>query len=191
VKTLFMMVLVAAAVASMAGCAGNRQAVVKAGESKRHDVFQPAVESKGVADKALLKIEFPVKNFKARFINTYIKYSDPPYTVTINIDGQSVLLTDEPVLENLPGDFKENPEVGTGWKYTFRKELWLEPGKHHVTIAVPLSDVVTEKDVTLNVGENLMQLVPEYNPSVSKYPDYPRFNHGLSRVMIKLNNQKL
>lgn len=139
----------------------------------------------------MLKIDFPVKGFKARIISTYIKHNDPPYTVTINIDSQSVVLTSEPVLEDVPGDFMKNPEVGTGWKYNFNKELLLEPGKHRVIIAVPLSDVAIEKDVTLDAGTNLLQLIPVYNAPVSRYPNHPRFNHGLSRVAVKLNNQEL
>jgi hypothetical protein len=190
-KSLLIMVLVLAVMSVMTGCAGNRNAVVKAGESTRQDVFREVSEPKDISGKALLKIEFPVKGFKARFINTYIKHSDPPYTVTLNIDGQSVVLSNEPVLEDLPGDFMKNPEAGTGWKYNFKKELLLEPGKHHVIIVVPLSDVVIEKDVTLNTGVTQMQLIPVYNASVSRYRNYPRFNHGLSRVAVKLNDQKL
>jgi hypothetical protein len=190
-KTLLKMVLVVAVLASMSGCAGNRNAVVKAAESTRQDVFQQVTEAKATSDKALLIIEFPVKNFKARFVNTYFKHGDPPYTVTINIDGQPVVLTNEPVLEDLPGDFMKNPEAGTGWKYNFRKELLLEPGKHHVTIAVPLSDVILEKDVILIAGKNQLQLNPVYNTSISRYPNHPRFSHGLRRVVAKLNNHEL
>jgi hypothetical protein len=189
-RTLIILVLVVV-LASLSGCAGNRNAIVKAGESAQRDVFKEVSDSTAISGKALLKIDFPLKNYKARFINKYIKHSDPPYTVTINIDGQPVVLSNEPVLEDLPGDFKENPEAGTGWKYNFRKELLLEPGKHHVTIAVPLSDIVTEKDVTLNAGANQMQIIPGYNACVLSYRNYPRFNHGLHRVAVKLNNQEL
>jgi len=173
------------------GCAGNGNTLIKTTDSARQDVFREVSDSSYTSGTALLTIDFPVKNFKARFINTYIKHSDPPYTVTINIDGQSVELTNEPVLEDLPGDFMKNPEAGTGWKYTFNKKLLLEPGKHHITIAVPLSDVAVEKDVTLNAGTNLLQLVPVYNASVSRYPNHSRFNHGLNRVELRLNNQEL
>jgi hypothetical protein len=189
--TLAKMVLLVVVVVSMSGCAGNRNAVLKAGESTRKDVFKEASDSAGIPGKVLLKVEFPVKNFKARIVETYIKHSDPPYTVTINIDGQSVVLTSEPVLEDLPGDFKKNPEVGTGWKYNFKKELLLEPGKYRVTVAIPLSDVIVEKDVIFSSGTNLLQLIPVYNASATRYQDYPRFNHGLNTLEVKLNNQKL
>jgi hypothetical protein len=177
--------------AFISGCASNRNAVIKAGESIRQDVFKEVSDSTATSGKTLLKIDFPVKNYKARFINNYIKYSDPPYTVTINIDGQSVVLSNEPVLEDVPGDFMKNPEAGTGWKYNFKKELLLEPGRHHVTVAVPLSDVVIEKDVTLNAGVNQLLLIPVYNSCSLRYRNYPRFNHGLSQVAVKLNNNEL
>lgn len=179
------------ALAIITGCAGNRNVVVKTVESTRQDVFQEVSGSTAASGKALLKIEFSIKNYKARFINTYIKHSDPPYTVTINIDGQSVVLSNEPVLEELAGDFMKNPEAGTGWKYSFKKELLLNPGKHHVTITVPLSDVAVEKDVTLHAGVNLLQLIPAYNASVSRYPKYPRFSHGLRGMAVMLNSQEL
>ncbi|MDD2365398.1 MAG: hypothetical protein PHN84_04475 [Desulfuromonadaceae bacterium] len=190
-KTLVKMATLIMVVVSMSGCAGNRNAVTKGGESVRPVVFKEVSDTVVISGKALLKIEFPVKNFKARIAETYIKHSDPPYTVTINIDGQSVELAYEPMLENLPGDFKKNPEVGTGWKYNFRKELQLEAGKHRVTIAVPLSNVMIEKDVTLNEGVNHLQLTPVYKASVVRYQSYPRFNHGLNKLDVKLNAQLL
>lgn len=146
-RTLVEMILLVVVVVSIAGCAGNRNALIKAGESTRLDVFKEVSDSTATSSKAILKIEFPVKNFKSRIVESYIKHSNPSYTVSINIDGQSVILTNEPVLEDLPGDFMKNPEAGTGWKYNFKKELQLEPGKHHVSISVPLSDVVLEKNV--------------------------------------------
>ena len=173
----------------MAGCASNRSAVLKVGKSTRQDVFQEVYKAKAATGEAVLKIYFPVKGFKARFVNTFYKHSDPPYTVIVNIDGQSVVLTDEPVLEDLPGDFMKNPEAGSGWKYNFRKELLLEPGKHHVSIAIPLSDVVMEKEMTLNAGVNQLQVTPIYNASVTKYQNYPKFSYGLRQVVMKLNNQ--
>jgi hypothetical protein len=190
-KTLVKMVLLVMVLVMLPGCTCNKNAVARAVESTRLDVFKEVFNSAAVPGKAILKVEFPVKNFKTRIVETYIKHSDPPYTVTINIDGQSVVLTNDPVLENLPGDFMKNPEVGTGWKYNFKKELLLEPGNHRVTIAVPLSDIVIEKDVMLNAGANLLQLTPVYKASVSRNTQYPRFNHGLARVAVKLNNQEL
>ena len=172
----------------LTGCAGNRDMIAKASVSARQDVFQEAKAAQPAASKALLKVEFSVKNFKARFVENYIKHTDPPYTALLNIDGQTVVLSDEPVLEDLPGDFKVNPEVGTGWKYNFKKTLELQPGKHRVSIAVPLSNVIVEKEIDLKEGENTLKITPAYMASVIRYRDSPRFSHGLRGVTAKLNN---
>ena len=57
--------------------------------------------------------------------------------------------------------------------------------------AVPLSNVIVEKDVTLIAGKNLLQLIPVYNASVTRYQNHARFNHGLCRVAGTLNNREL
>lgn len=171
---------------SLAGCAGNRDAVVKATVQTRQDVFQVVQTARIEPGKALLKIEFPVKTYKTRIGTRYIKHTDPPFTAVVNIDGQTVELTDEPVLEDLPGDFMKNPEAGTGWKYVFRKTVLLEPGRHRFAIAVPQADVVVEKELVLNAGENLLQLAPVYNSSISRYPNYPRFSHGFRGITVRL-----
>lgn len=178
-------------ISSLLGCVGNQKAVLKATTQTRRDVFRVVQSIQVTPGKALLKIEFKVKNFKDRFFNTYAKYSNPPYTVIVNVDGQPVELTDEPVLEDLPGDFKNNPEAGTGWKYVFKKTLELEPGTHQITIAIPLSDIVVEKLLILDAGENLLKIEPKYNTSVSKSPHYPRFSKGLRGISVQLNSTTL
>ncbi|ABL01243.1 hypothetical protein [Pelobacter propionicus] len=176
---------------SIAGCAGNRETVLKATAQTRHDIFQVVPSSQIVPGKALLKIEFPIKTYKARLGGKYFKHNDPPYTAIVNIDGQTVELTDEPVLEDLSGDFMKNPEVGTGWKYVFKKILQLKPGSHRITIAIPLSNIVTEKSINLKDGENILKIGPKYITPVSRYSRYPRFSHGLSGITVQLNSQVL
>lgn len=173
------------------GCAGNRDAIAKASLNSRQDVFQQTQSIQPLAGKALLNVEFPVKTYKSYFINTYTKHENPPYTVTINIDGQVAVVSAEPVLENLPGDFRETPEVGTGWKYEFKETFILQPGTHHIIVAVPLSDALVEKTVVLKEGANSLQLAPVYNSPVSKYSRYPRFSKGLKSIAVKLNSQEL
>jgi len=179
------------AITLLAGCAGNREAVLQAAAQTRQDVFEVVQTPTNSPGKALLQIEFPVKTFRARIANSYIKHRNPPYTAIVNMDGQAIELTAEPVLENLPGDFRDNPEAGSGWKYVFKRTLLLEPGTYRMTIAVPLAGVVVEKELTLTAGEHLLKIAPTYNASVTRYPNYPRFNHGLSRVAGTLNNREL
>lgn len=190
-KTLVKMILSISALVILSGCSFNNNSVHKPGSVIHRDIFQESSVTNIPASKASVQIEFSVKNNKARIVETYIKHSDPAYTVTVNIDGQLTEITNEPVLEDLPGDFKKNPEVGTGWKYNFKKDLLLEPGKHHITIAVPLSDVIVEKDITLSAGTNKLKVIPIYNASAVRNQEHPRFNHGLNKVELFLNNQKM
>ena len=176
---------------AVTGCAGNRDAITKASITSRQDVFQQAQAAQPAAGQTLLGVDFPVKAFKSAFINTYTKNENPPYTVTINIDGQATVVAAEPVLEDLPGSFRDNPEAGTGWKYIFKSTLVLQPGKHHLTIAVPIPDVIIEKDIDLKAGENTLTLSPVYNSSASKYSRHPRFSQGLKSIAVKLNSQEL
>lgn len=178
-------------VVSFTGCAGNRGAVAKAAAQTRQDVFQVVQVARIEPGKALLMIEFPVKTYQARIGTCYVKHADPPFTTMVNIDGQALELTDIPVLEEMPGDFMENPEAGTGWKYVFRRMLQLEPGRHHIAIAVPRAAVVVEKELLLNVGENLLQLAPVYNSCISRYSNYPRFSHGFRGMSVRLNSRNL
>jgi hypothetical protein len=79
-----------------------------------------------------------------------------------------------------------------GWKYRFRKTLQLLPGKHRISIAVPLADVVVEKEVVLKEGINLFHLTPIYNTSIISRPaHYSWYSKGLHSVVIELNGETL
>jgi hypothetical protein len=176
---------------TLMGCAGNHEAISRITIDSRQDVFQVTSKSQAVPGKALLNIEFPVKANKAYVFGSAIKHDNPPYNVVINIDGQAVELADEPILENIPGHHDDNPEAGKGWKYQFRKSLLIIPGTHRISIAVPLADVVVEKEVILREGGNLLQLVPTYKTSITRYPRSPWFTKGLRSISIMLNGEVL
>ena len=188
-KIIYTICAAAMATVALAGCAGNHGVIANKAISSRQDVFQEAQTGQVTEGKAMLDVMFPVKSYETYFLNTYIKHTDPPYNAILNIDGQAVVLSDEPQLENLPGDFRTNPEVGTGWKYNFRKTLALQPGKHSIMVAVPLADVMVEKTIELKAGENSLKVLPIYNSSVSRNSWIPRFSHGLQGIAIKINDQ--
>lgn len=188
-RLLAIILFLAPVLASLAGCAGNRDLIAQISIPSRQDVFQEVQTRPAAPGKAVLRVEFSVKNFKSRFINSYSKYTDPPYMAVLNIDGQTTVLSDEPELEDLPGDFKDNPEVGIGWRYDFKKTLLLQPGKHHVSIALPISDVILEKEILLKEGDNILKLSPVYNTPIMRYPKFPRFSKGLRGITAKFNGQ--
>lgn len=175
----------------LSGCAGNREFIAKTAISSRQDVFRELQAGQTVDEKTMLAIEFPVKNYKTYFVNRYYKHTDPPYTAILNIDGQATVMSDDPVLEEMPGDFTKNPEAGTGWKYVFKKVLLLKPGKHRITVAVPLSDLVFEKEIELKEGANNLKFLPLYNASATRFPNTPRFSKGLREIRSILNKQEL
>lgn len=177
--------------AVLTGCAGNRDLIAKTSSSSRQDVFKEIKPSQTASATAQLTVEFSVKSFKSRFVNIYSKHTDPPYTAVLNIDGQAVVLSDEGVMEDLPGDAGKNPEVGTGWKYNFKKSLLLQPGKHRISIAIPVSDVFVDKEIELKEGENTLTLTPVYITRLTKKPNYPVFSAGLRGIKVLLNKQDI
>lgn len=171
----------------LAGCSAGRDAVRMAGEPLRNDVFRVVAAEQAVPGQALLRVEFSVKAYKARIVNRYVPHSDPPYTALLNIDGQPLVLRDDPSLEDLPGDADVNPEAGTGWRYYFRKTLQLAPGSHRVTVAVPLEGVVAEEVLTFKAGENQLRISPVYNSSMTTNRNRPRFSTGLRGLALQVN----
>lgn len=190
-KAITLMALLAVLIAS-GGCSGGRErGTAAAVMTQRRDVFRDARTSQAAAGGALLNFDFPIKANRARFIHIYFKHTDPPYTAILSIDGQSTELSCEPVLEDLPGDFRKQPEAGVGWKYSFSSSLALMPGKHRITVTVPQSGVSVEKEVELKEGLNILKILPIYRSSLSRYRNSPRFTNGLAGVSVQLNGQPL
>jgi len=173
------------------GCAGSGHRAAGSTLAGRQDLFHEAPELLPPEHGALLDIEFSVKANRARVVTSYLKHTDPPYTATVTIDGQSIELTDEPSLEETPGDSRVNPEAGVGWRYRFRKKLLLPPGRHQMTISVPLSAIHTEKTIELEKGLNYLKIVPIYDASLVRDRNVPKFSRGMRGVALQLNRHEL
>ncbi len=145
------------------GCATNRDLITKTSTATRSDVFTEVVNSDVQNAKAIIDFSFAVKSNSYYLMGTYGKHTAPPYRVTLNIDGQVTVLEAEPVLEdNSPVDSKV-PESGIGWKYQFSKRIALAPGKHKLTMALPIDDVIVEREVELRSGANSVTVTPIYS----------------------------
>lgn len=81
----------------------------------------------------------------------------------LNVDGQTTILEVEPVLEDKSPVDPNVPESGTGWKYQFSKRIALAPGKHKLTVALPIDDLIVEREVKLHAGINSITVMPVYN----------------------------
>lgn len=147
---------------AVSGCANNRDLIAKASIATRSDVFTEVQSSDTQVGKAIADFAFSVKSNSYYLMGTYVKHTAPPYRVHLNIDGQATVLEAAPVLEDKDPVDSKVPESGTGWKYQFSKRIALAPGKHTLTIALPIDDVIVEKEVELHSGLNSISVVPVY-----------------------------
>lgn len=149
--------------AVVSGCANNRDLITKTSIATRSDVFTEVVNSDVQTGKAIIDFSFAVKSNSYYLMGTYGKHTAPPYRVTLNIDGQATVLEAEPLLEDKSPVDSKVPESGVGWKYQFSKRIVLAPGKHKLTIALPVDDVIVEKEVELHSGSNSISVQPTYS----------------------------
>jgi len=169
------------------GCANNRDTIAKAELGDRQGVFTEAIGREVQPGMSTVDIKFSVKSNYARFLWTDYKHTDPPYRVHLNIDGQPSILEAEPVLEDKSPIDSNVPESGTGWKYQFNKRLTLAPGKHKLTIALPLDDVIVEREVELNTGVNTITVTPVYNKRMLRPYKGQNFTAGVNTVEISVH----
>jgi len=174
-------------VASLTGCASNRDLIAKTSLATRNDVFTEISSPEAPAGKSIADISFSAKSNSSRFMWITNKHTDPPYRVHLNIDGQATVLEAEPVLEDKSPVDRTVPESGTGWKYQFRKRIALAPGKHNMTIALPVDDVIVEREVELRSGINSITLMPIYNKRNLRPYKGENFTAGVKTldVMVK------
>jgi hypothetical protein len=169
------------------GCANNRELIVNASHATRSDVFSEIPISNTISEKAIADIKFSVKRNSSYFAGAYNKYSNPPYRLNVNIDGQPMALESEPVLEDKSPIDSSIPESGTGWKYQFSKRIALAPGKHSLTIALPEDDVIVEREIVLRAGVNLITISPVYNKRMLRPYKGQSFTAGVQTVEVTVD----
>jgi len=169
------------------GCASNRDLATTSLSSTKSDVFSEIASSEVQPGKAITDIAFLVKSNSSRFLENYNKHSNPPYRVYLNIDGQTTILVAEPVLEDKSPIDSSAPESGIGWKYQFSKRIALSPGKHKLTIALPVDDVIVERDVELRAGNNVIALKPIYNERSLRPYKGQTFTAGVKSLEVLVN----
>jgi hypothetical protein len=79
------------------------------------------------------------------------------------------------------------PESGTGWKYQFSKRVALAPGKHKLTIALPIDDVIVEREVELRSGINSITVVPVYKKRLLRPYKGQNFTAGVKTLELTVN----
>ena len=146
----------------VSGCANKQGLATKPLIERKQDVFADVLEKERTSGKAVTNISFTVKSNSSRFLWFYNKHTDPPFTLNLTIDGQVTVLEAEPVLEDISPIDSTVPESGTGWKYQFSKQIALAPGKHKLTVALPVDEVIVEKEIVLREGANSIIVKPIY-----------------------------
>jgi len=171
----------------ISGCANNRDLIAKSSYSTINDVFSAPSRSEAESGKAIADIMFTVKCNSLRFAEMYIKHSKPLYRVHVNIDGQATVLEFEPTLEKISPIDSNAPESGTGWKYTFSKRIALAPGKHKLTIAIPIDDVIVEQEIALRAGVNTVTVIPVYKKRLVRPYKGHNFTAGVKTLKVMVN----
>lgn len=175
------------AVVAISGCATKRETTPMSSLSTRNDVFSETSKSEAETGKAITDIKLSVKSISSRFFEIYYKHSDPPLRVYLNIDGQTTILDAEPVLEDRSPIKPDAPESGTGWRYQFDKRVVIAPGKHKLTIAIPVDDVMVERDIELHAGANTITMTPVYQKRSSRPYRNKHFSAGIKTVEVLVN----
>jgi len=171
----------------ISGCANKRELNGVSCLSNRNDAFSETSSSEAESGKALTNIMFSVKSNSSRIAEIYVKHSNPPYRVHLKIDGQTTILESEPVLEEKAPIDSKIPESGTGWKYTFSKQMTLPTGKHTLTIALPIDEVFVKGEIKLISGMNTISLNPVYNRKLLRPSKGLNFSAGVKTVELTVN----
>lgn len=171
----------------ISGCANNRELIPTPPLSTRNDVFSEISSSEVKVSEATTNIVFSVKSISLRFFEFYIKHRNPPFRVYLNIDGQTTILDSAPILEDQSPAGSTTPESGTGWRYQFNKRIAIAPGKHKLTIAIPVDNVTVERDIELHSGANTITLIPVYKKISSRPYKRQHFSAGVKTLEVIVN----
>jgi len=179
------LIMIAGFIAS--GCASNKDLIAKASLGNRQDVFTETVGKNVLPGQAVADITFSVKSNSSRVLWIYNKHTDPPYRLHLNIDGQTTVLEAEPVLEDKSPIDASVPESGIGWKYNFNKRITLAPGKHKMTIALPVNDVIVAQEIVLREGKNTVILKPVYKKKTLRPYKGENFVAGVKTIEAQID----
>lgn len=185
-KIISLVVLLLAGIV-VSGCANSRGLFAENAQKIRNDIFTEATGSEAGPGKAMAEIKFSVKSNSSRFAGKYNKHSDPAYSVHLNIDGQTTILEAEPILEEKTPIDSTKPESGIGWKYQFIKRIAIAPGKHSLKIALPIDDLLVEREIELHAGVNKITVLPVYGKRLLKPYEAQNFSAGVKSVDVVVN----
>lgn len=170
--------------AAMCGCAANEKLIAEVSRTQRNDIFTEVRDATPPPGMATVEFNLSLKSNSSYFMGSYVKHTNPPYRVNLSIDGQETIVEAEPVLEErLPID-PTVPESGTGWKYRFVKRIALAPGKHHLSVVLPLDNVRVEREIDVRPGSNAVTVTPVYKRKMLRPYRGENFSAGVKRMEV-------
>ncbi|GAM08352.1 hypothetical protein OR1_00623 [Geobacter sp. OR-1] len=177
------------------GCAGNKKLVNSMSFSTSQSVFQEINENASpVSGYVVLRIYSSFKTHKPGIYSIKDVHGTQEYTLLVNIDGQAITLRGRISEEKSGTRPMGDPEGGEGVRYIFEKKIRLKTGVHKLVIALPVDDLVAEREVDLPEGENNSLTV---EPIYGAVPGKPRpgtyglssYKEGIKSFRLLLNGE--
>jgi hypothetical protein len=195
-KTILLFIM-STLIGTLAGCAGNRSLIESMGAGTGQGIFREIDENASPAPGYVdLRIHSSLKMHKPGIYSRRDAHGTADYTLLVNIDGQATILKgvlNEEGSEALPmGD----PEEGEGIRYLFTKRLRLRAGSHRVAVALPVDDIVAERELILSEGEvSSLAIEPVYGtvPGKQRPGTFGRksFREGIKSIRLQLNGKSI
>ena len=113
----------------------------------------------------------------------------------IDVDGQTLRLTDKGKEEDRELGGLMDPEAGRGFRHIFSATLLLKAGPHRVSVGFPDKELTVAKNIVLTGGTvNILQVEPQYRtlPASRGIPyTGTGFKEGILSLDAKLNGNPL
>lgn len=169
---------------AIAGCANNREQLVQSVPASGTEIFSGTAVSK--AEPANIDFSFSVKSNAARFAWMTFKHRNPPYRVHVTLDGITTILNAEPKWDAVGPLAANDSERGAGWKYQFNARFAATPGKHKLSIALPVEQVIVERTIEVRAGENTVIVHPVYQKKMLRPHKGDNFTAGVETLDIRV-----
>jgi len=171
---------------ALAGCANNREQLVQSVHSNGNEIFSGAAVSKAEPGMANVDFSFSVKNNAARFAWMSFKHRNPPFRVHVTLDGKTTILNAEPKWDDVGALLANVAESGAGWKYQFSTRFAVTPGRHKLSIALPVEQVVVERTIEVRAGENTIIVHPVYQKKLLRPYKGHHFSAGVETLDVRV-----
>jgi hypothetical protein len=175
------------------GCAGNKELIKAMSASGNQHVFEVVEENASpIPGYADLHIHSSLKTHKPGIHAERDAHGTEDYVLLVNIDGQPVKIQGR--LNEVRSAMCDS-EQGEGISYQFKTRLRMKAGVHEVVVALPVDDLVAEREVIIVEGEDSTLTV---EPIYGSIPGKKRagtsgsltsFKQGIKSIRILLNGK--